>query len=342
MGASAQLPHSLDQEAALQVFLDHCGWGDADRHFLPGDFSARSYIRLNRGAGDPAQAMVMRMPKTEELSAFLNMQGHLEKSGVRVPAVYAVDLTHALALIEDLGETDLGGALQKGGDTENLYRGAIDILLGLHKKVQNPDASALNLPHFTPVLFLDQVSLFLDLYAEKIMGQVFSSTARAGFVAAWRPALEKACAVPQSLLLRDYHAANIMVPGVAAPLAVIDFQDGGVGPVGYDLVSLLEDARRDIAPALRQRLIDYYCTHSASVQREGFLSSCAILAAQRHMRILAIVARRWVDQGRDEAGDFFKRTWRLLLGHRHEPALAPVFAWLDAHVPEACRESWKR
>lgn len=343
MGHEARLAEELSAARRMDQFLDSCGWNGAHQAFLPGDFSSRTYARLDRGGGNPSRALVMFMPEGEHLAAFLKMQALLEAHGARVPAVYAVDISNGMALIEDLGTADLANSITSANE-EELYTLAVDYLVKIHKSAKAELLVNSQLPQFNAELFAQQAGLFLDVYGSRVLGHEFLAEARDAFFAAWRNALAVACSVPNSLLLRDYHAANIMLPGGAdaSQLTAIDFQDGGVGPISYDLVSLLEDARRDIDAAMRERLIGYYCAGNPNVEPELFRTSCAILAAQRHIRVLAIVVRRWVDKNRDEVADYFRRSWGLLLAHQEEPALKPLFAWLDEYVPVSHRTEWKR
>src|SRR5262249_39457298 len=151
-------------------------------------------------------------------------------------------------------------------------------------------------------------------------------------------------AVPSSLMLRDYHAANILfLPNEAGHhrAGVIDFQDGGVGPITYDLASLLEDARRDVPAALRREMIAYYLRQCPPPNEEIFRASYPAMAAQRHIRVIAVTARRWAEKKDVAARNYLERSWRLLYGHSREPTLAPLFRWLDAHLPEKIRSGAK-
>lgn len=335
-------PHAIakDTHDRLEALLAKAGWQAATRNLLPGDFSARSYIRLRR---DQDTALVMRMPKWEELSAFIHMQEVLRQAGLRVPAILAADMQHGLALIEDLGEQGFDRLLESGNAPEPLYRLAVDVLIHLHRHRKNPDPVALGLPLFDAERFAAQVALFLDVFGLHVLGKAFGSEARLAFAEAWRDVLRHSATLPTSLLLRDYHPANIMyLPQEAghAKAALIDFQDGGVGPTAYDLVSLLEDARRDVPEALAQAMLEYYLQAVGVPDHKAFMNGYAVLGAQRHMRVLGILARRWAEKGVD-VSDFWQRSWRLLLDHSDEPLLAPVFAWLDQHIPAEARSRWR-
>ena len=152
--------------------------------------------------------------------------------------------------------------------------------------------------------------------------------------------LPAACRVPQSLLLRDFHAGNLMYladrPGVGA-CGLLDFQDAGLGPVTYDLVSLLEDARRDLPDGLRGEMLARYHAAFPEIDSHAFDASCAVLAAVRHMRIIAVFARLATEAGKPGYLTHLPRVWRLLEARLTEPALAPVRGWLDRHLPAAHR-----
>ena len=95
--------------------------------------------------------------------------------------------------------------------------------------------------------------------------------------------------VPTSLVLRDYHAGNLMFlkdrVGIKA-CGLLDFQDAVVGPITYDIVSLLEDARLDVAPHLSKLLITRYLNAFPMVDRESFSDSYDLLGTQRSMKII--------------------------------------------------------
>lgn len=326
MGCAPCPTHPAVSERAT-AFLRKEGWADAARKPLAADFSARRYTRLVRGNDC---ALLMEMPEPQALLPFVHMQKILAQCSARVPALYAVDETSGLALLEDLGDASFDKLLQDQSQEETLYRRAVDVLLTLHKAVPAPDSVSLHLPLFDAARFLEQVGLFLDVYGPVICGHSFSDKARAAFAAAWQTPLKAAAQGPQGLLLRDYHPANIMqTPD--GQTAVIDFQDGGIGPIAYDLASLLEDARRDVPAFIQNGMMAYYLQKNP-VDAALFCRSYAILATQRHMRVLAILARRWRVDGVAEAEVFLDRTKKLFLNHKSEPLLAPVYQWFAEEV----------
>ena len=335
MGKSVSAPQSTLNEQ--EAFLALHGWGDAARAALPGDFSARHYVRLQ---DKNRKALLMIMPKAQELAPFLAMQAALNAGNIRVPTIYAVDADVGFAIIEDLGDQDFNTLLRGHAQPEQLYAIAVEALQELHHA---PVQSHAPLPHFTPQLFLQQAGYFLECYGAKVLKKPFTDDAIQAFNDAWSPALDQACSIEKSLMLRDFHAANIMYlehETSHKKAAVIDFQDGGIGPITYDLASLLEDARLDVSLDIRARMIEKYLAGLPIADHAAFMTSYHILACQRHMRILGILVKRWVDLQLPVTQDYFVRVWRLLYSHRAEPALAPVYAWLDAHIPASCRDDW--
>lgn len=335
MGPAACQPYS-QATALIDDFLNHHGWGEAARAVLPGDFSARYYVRLTQ-AGKPA-TLLMCASSQAELAAYIRMQACLKKACVRVPELYASDAEQGFALIEDLGATGFIDALAAGANEEAFYKKAVGVLVQLAKAGAGDYANAF-LPNFNAQKFRDQAGLFLDNYGPIVCGKAFSDAAKANFVKIVTTLLTQACAVPQALLLRDYHAANIMVLD-KDDLAVIDFQDGGIGPISYDLASLLEDTRRDIPEHLRFKMQDSFLAETG-VEKDAFLLSYGILAVQRHLRVLAILAKKRKTENDELRRAYFKRTWGLLMLHEKESAVAPLFEWLNAHVPASARENWE-
>ncbi len=328
--------------ARIDSFITRQGWAGAEKTYLAGDFSGRFYVRLRRGlGGEKMQALVMCVPETKDLEAFMHMQKLLQENGTRVPAIYGVDKLEDLALIEDLGDSTFSAL--SSAELPRFLKAGVDILLHLHNRAKGEKLQAETIPHYTPQLFTEQVSLFAEMLENVIVKKKLSADAHLAFARLWPALLEQACAnVPQSLLLRDYHGDNLMILRSDPPqLAVIDFQDGGIGPISYDLASLLEDARRHIHSDVRHELLDYYCKANPEISQTAFMASYHIMAAQRHLRVMAVTARRWATKGDAAVLDYYSRSWQLLLTHKNEPSLAPLFQWLDAHVPGQYRQGWR-
>ena len=153
-----------------------------------------------------------------------------------------------------------------------------------------------------------------------------------------RPVLARQ--TPGVTVLRDYHAENIMLLGgkAGAPQGLIDFQDALVGHPAYDLVSLLQDARRDVPVDLETSMLVHYA-HHAGIADDDFLADYATLGAQRNAKIVGILPRLDQRDGKPKYLGMIPRVWAALERDLAHPALAPVAEWFDANIPDALRSA---
>jgi aminoglycoside/choline kinase family phosphotransferase len=135
------------------------------------------------------------------------------------------------------------------------------------------------------------------------------------------------------LALRDYHADNLMVVPGRDQLGLIDFQDALAGHAAYDLVSLLQDARRDVSKELEEEMLAFHARAVGTASPELFRAHYEILGAQRNTKILGIFTRLWKRDGKPHYLSLQPRVWGYLERNLSHPALAPVRNWFDANVP---------
>lgn len=319
------------REAAIDAFLARAGWGDARQENLPGDASFRRYIRLHSPQGS---AMLMDAPPAhEDVRPFARVARHLVAMGYSAPRLLAEDTAGGFLLLEDLGDATYTRELARGADERALYTVAVDLLVDLHRRT---DAIATDIPPYDDARLLAEAALLVDWYLPAIAGQRTPEGVRESYFAAWRDVLPHARRVPDTLVLRDYHVDNLMVvPGRRglAACGLLDFQDAVVGPVSYDLVSLLEDARRDLTPGLAEAMLARYLAAFPALDRDAFRASYAILGAQRNAKIIGIFTRLCRRDGKARYLTHIPRVWRLLESDLLHPVLAPVRAWLDRHLP---------
>jgi hypothetical protein len=318
------LPHGLAE------FVAHAGWGDARIEPLPGDASFRRYFRLARGG---ASAMLMHAPPPHEDPApFLHAARWLADHGMRAPAILAEDAASGWALTEDFGNDRMRDWLDAHPAQEHAaYAAAVDALVALHRLPPGPFA------RYNLDIYLREAGLFTQWYAPAMGLDVDVE----GFDAAWREVLAplEARQTPGVTVLRDYHAENIMLLGgkAGAPQGLIDFQDALVGHPAYDLVSLLQDARRDVDPALADMMLARYRVQTGHGNAH-FIGDYATLGAQRNTKIVGIFTRLFKRDGKDRYLAMIPRVWRLLEADLADPALAPVARWFDANIPDALRD----
>ncbi|WP_439533011.1 aminoglycoside phosphotransferase family protein [Polymorphobacter sp.] len=309
------------------AFLARHGWGGAEIRPLAGDASFRRYFRVHHG---PRTAVLMDAPPEKEDSRpFLAIADHLTGLGFAAPRALAVDLDAGLILLEDFGDARVGPVLAADPTREQqVYEQAVDILAALHAH------PAADVRPYDETELLREARLFADWYLPAV-----GCPEAPGFDAAWAALWPQVAAAPPVLVLRDYHADNLMIldrPGLQA-LGLLDFQDALAGHPAYDLASLLQDIRRTVSPALEAAMIDRYLGQRPGLDAESFRTAYDILAAQRNIKILGVFTRLYVRDGKAHYPAWHPRLWALVNADLARPALAPVAAWFDAHVPAATR-----
>ena len=324
-----------DRAARIDAFLAAAGWGAASRALLLGDASFRRYVRLTRG-GERAMLMDAAPPR-EDVRPFLAVARLLHGIGLSAPAILAEDVAAGLLLLEDFGDDTYTRLLAAGATEENLYALAIDVLVALNRRCA---AASLALPPYDETRLLAEAALLVDWYLPAITGAPTEPALREDYLALWRGLLPLARDVPETLVLRDYHVDNLMrLPGRdgIAACGLLDFQDAVVGPLSYDLVSLLEDARRDVPAALARDLRERFLAAFPKLDRAAFERSYAVLGAQRNCKIVGIFTRLWARDRKDTYLAHIPRVWRMIGEDLTHPDLAPLARWLDRHIPPSAR-----
>lgn len=325
-----------DREAVIAAFLAAQGWGAAERAALAGDASFRRYHRLRRG-GETALLMDAPPPQ-EDVRPFVAVDRILRDLGFSAPQILAGDEAAGLLLIEDFGDDTFTRLLAKGADETALYALAVDVLIALHRRFKSNGAA---LPPYDDARFLNEAALLVDWYLPAITGRPTPPSLRDAYLELWRGLLPRARRAPQCLVLRDYHVDNLMRiagrEGIAA-CGLLDFQDAVEGPTSYDLVSLLEDSRRDIAPGLIAAMLERYLAAFPDLDRAAFATSFALLGAQRHCKVIGIFTRLDRRDRKPRYLTHIPRLWRLLERNLERPALAPLEEWLDRNIPRELRQ----
>lgn len=307
-------------------FLAMHGWDGCEIRPLAGDASFRRYFRIHRG--EKAAVLMDAPPPHESPGPFVAVTEWLIGTGLTAPSILGHDLGRGLLLIDDFGDARLRETLDALPDREmELYALAVDLLVHLHDQPPMPGLSPHGLDQW-----LEEVQLFADWYCPALGLSVDVGAYRA----AWRAVLAPVAGdgTDPVTVLRDYHAENIMLvagrTGIRH-LGLLDFQDAVVGHPAYDLASVLEDARRDVTPAVERAMLDRYM--KAMGQGAEFERAYWALAAQRNTRILGVFTRLWKRDGKPQYTAFQPRMWGLLERDLAHPALAPIRAWFDANVP---------
>lgn len=315
-----------DRKALSRRFLAQAGWATAERRFLAGDASDRSYDRLRLG-GETAVLMDAPPGKGDDPATFLQVGAHLLGLGLSAPRCMAQDLTHGFLLLEDLGDGIFARLIAADAGLEApLYQAATDVLLTLQR-----NAPLQGLTNLTAADWAEAGCFALDWYRKAITGDAGN---RDDFRSALQDAITAYADGPRVMILRDYHAENLLWlperPGVSR-VGVLDFQLAQMGQPGYDLVSLLQDARREVSPQTEAEMIRYFM--DATGADAGFTASYAVLGAQRALRIIGIFARLCISAGKPGYLRLIPRVWGQLQANLAHPANARLAAICQSILP---------
>jgi len=309
------------------AFLARHGWGGARIAPLAGDASFRRYFRVH-GAGG-ATAVLMDAPAPhEDPQRFLSVAAHLRRVGLSAPEMLAAEPEAGLVLLEDFGDARLAPVLEAAPEREAmLYDVAVDALAHLQRHRPPPDVAAYGLAEYRR-----EVDLFIEWWAPA----AGLSIDLAGWAAAWEAALAPLLEQPHDVLaLRDFHADNLMVldgrSGVRA-LGLLDFQDALLGHPAYDLVSLLQDARRDVSAAVEARGIGRFAA-ATGARPEALRAAYELLGAQRNLKIIGIFTRLWRRDGKPGYLGLLPRVWAHVERNLSHWSTAPVARWMAENVP---------
>jgi hypothetical protein len=311
-------------------FLAAHGWEGAEIRPLAGDASFRRYFRVLDG--DRRAVLMDAPPPHEDPQPFVAAAEWLLSAGLSAPRILARDLERGLLLIDDFGDRRLRETLDVTPEREaEFYTLAVDLLVHLHGLPPMPGLRPHGLDQW-----LEELQLFPEWYCPALGLEVDS----AGYRDAWRTVLERVAGdgLRPVTVLRDFHAENIMLVDGQSDVrhfGLLDFQDAVVGHPAYDLASVLEDARRDVSPAVERAMLDRYV--AATSPQADFEAAYWVLAAQRNTRILGVFTRLWKRDGKPHYTSFQPRMWGLLERDLRHPALAPVREWFDSNVPSEKR-----
>lgn len=353
----------LDRLHALSDFVDETSFAGAKTEYLQGDASARSYARLIL---PDRTAILMNSPRqpdgppirdgkpyselvhlAEDVTPFVAVADALRTRGLSAPVIHAFDLDQGFIVLEDFGSQVFGAEVARGVKQDGLWGGAVDVLSALATK---PPTDTLPikghapypLPSFDADAMLMEASLIIDWLWPALHSQETPEALREEFSALWRPLLEQAAHADLGWVLRDYHSPNLMwLPeqtGVKQ-VGLLDFQDALKGPLAYDLVSLLQDARLDVPEALECEQLDRYCaarsTQSEAFSSDYFRTLYATLGAQRNSKILGIFARLAQRDGKSGYLAHIPRVARYLERDLAHPSLNELRRFYEREFPTA-------
>lgn len=329
-----QALQQVERATVRAAFLARAGYPEVALEALPADASTRRYFRLVE-----AGLLLMDSPPTSEpLGPYLQVAALLRALDLSAPRVIAADEHAGLALIEDFGQDTYTRLLVAGHPEQPLYQLAVDCLVVLHRA---PASHGAALPAYDGARLAEEYALFIDWYVPLLIGSEAAAALREQYLQLFAQACRGVAERREALVLRDFHVDNLMLldgrSGVAA-CGLLDFQDALQGAAAYDLLSLLEDARRDVPEALRVALLTRYLTQRPQLDGEAFIADYQVLAAQRHAKVLGIFVRLAQRDGKRAYLAHLPRTLGLFVRALEGEALQPLRAFLDQHLPAHWRQ----
>lgn len=321
----------------IEQFVASAGYAGAPVTLLAGDASFRKYWRVS--TADGSLVVMDAPPEHENIAPFIQVTELLLTLGLRAPKIHAHDHDRGFLLLEDLGDNLYSKALLKHpADEAAMYRQACEALSVLHRESGKHKAVATSLPRYDEAVYLREVALLAEWFLVQVHGQEIARGLRDEWLDIWRGVLRNAAPEQNVLVHRDYHADNLLWlddTGITR-VGMLDYQDALLGDALYDVISLLEDARRDVSPETVEAC-KAFMLNDCGATKDRFSVRYHVLAAQRNSKIIGIFTRLCVRDGKARYLDFMPRVWGHLLRDIEHPTLAPVKQFIDAHVPLAYR-----
>ena len=289
------------------------------------DASFRRYFRIH----EQAQSYILMdaPPDREKIEPFIQIAKHLLSLELRAPIILRKDIGNGFLLLEDFGDKTFTKLLLQDVDETALYNLAVDTLITLHK---NPEAANINAPDYSPDLLINEALLLCDWYYPQHCRSQIDNSARDNYTKCWQSILDSLPSIQNTLVLRDYHVDNL-IQLKDGQCGLLDFQDAVIGSAAYDLVSLLEDARRDVNTDLTANLLGRYFRQFNDLRQDDFLHWYSVLGAQRHCKVLGIFSRLSKRDNKHHYLDHIPRVEALLRSHLDDNNLKPLKDWLTQH-----------
>jgi N-acetylmuramate 1-kinase len=362
LDASGAWVSILARNALLSGFVGEAAFAGGNRVFFEGDASARRYETVMH---EGARVLLMDMPVrpdgppvkhgkpysqiahlAEGITSVIAINRHLVSLGYSAPRVLREDIANGLALIEPLGDRVYGKMMLEGADMREPLEEAAAVLVNMiqHEWPTLPQAVrgvVHQMNAYDSEAQLIEVDLLPSWYIPHVRGVNATEEQKQSFADAWGKVLPLAVPAKPVWAIRDYHSPNLIwIPERVGMkrVGIIDSQDAVMGHPAYDLVSLGQDARVDVSPALEAHVFEHYCklrSRMGGFNRPEFETAYAVLGAQRTSKILGIFARLNKRDGKPGYLRHLPRMKRYFAKNLAHPALKPVLDWVVVHAPEA-------
>lgn len=324
-------------EGEILRFLEDCGWHTARRNNIPADWSSRYYIRLDEGTN---KAILLVSPPDHDpksvaghkLGDLIMINMYLADLGLSVPNILAMDEGLGLVLMEDFGTNGMEKLPEK--QKPQAYEEATRLLCRL--RVQDvPDR--LRLIDYYDGHVYRALSFLPEFYIEHVTGTAQTDQDIKDYTALWDSLRDALPPCPRCFTHIDYMAENLIWlddrEGVNR-IGVLDYQGAVIAPFTYDLVNLLEDARRIIPHDVKEACKQIYKAELSTEEAEAFDLWYPVMAAQFHARVLGQIVKLSKVNDRNDLMMHKQRLEDYLKVELQNPALAEIKGWLvDKGVP---------
>ncbi|MFC3613385.1 aminoglycoside phosphotransferase family protein [Lutimaribacter marinistellae] len=323
-----------NRKVLCEAIISQAGWDKAEREPLAGDASRRRYERLTDPQSGKTAVLMDAAPEVgENVERFVDIAEILQGIGLSAPEIFAQDTQHGFLLLEDLGDDLFARLLERQPELEReLYSAATDVLVALR------EAEAPWLDSFGPTRMAEACGLAFTAYTDVLRDPDPDMAER--FEARFEDILHRTTQGPRVLMLRDYHAENLVwLPEREgnARVGLLDFQDAMLAHPAYDLVSLLQDIRRKVPAGIEMRMIDRYIRATSS-DDHAFRTAYAVLGVQRNLRILGVFSRLGSEYGKPRYLSMLPAVWDHVMRGLDHPALVPVADILREALPKPTPE----
>ena len=312
-------------------FLEGFGWKNCDLTPLPAHASYRKYYRIT-GGSRPALLMDATLDVTEPLIWYITIDKHLRDMGLNAPEVIEHEITddYSLALIEDWGDDTYDSLIDKGEDTIPLYEKAIDVLAYIHN---HDKACDVDVSQYTIERMIFEAMNLVNWYAPAATGDAICEQEVEDYKNIWNSILMNMPPIKDSLVLFDYIFNNMMRvkkydDSDIKSLGLLDFQAARIGPAIYDVVSLLEDIRRDLSEDNFLILKNRYLTKVKITDSEEYFDLWfSVMTMQRHCKNMGNLVRLFVRDGKPELLQYIPRMRSFMQKHIDKPVFKDLKEW---------------
>lgn len=304
---------------------------------LRSDASFRSYYRVKQK--DFSYVVMDAPPEREKTDLFVEIAKLWQAHSLPVPQVFAWEKQKGYVLLSDFGDTLLLDVLNEE-NVESYYEQAIDLLVHLQERAPR------TLPHFDEHYIRLELGLFREWFCEKLLGMTLSESDQLILNSVNQHLVDNCLMQPQVTIHRDYHSRNLMVLNEAEHFGLIDFQDAMIGPITYDLVSILKDCYVQWPPEkIEKWAMNYYVKiqdqHPTLNDFDEFMRWFDWTGLQRHLKVLGIFSRLNLRDNKPRYLHDMPRILRYILDVtvRYE-VLAPFDDWLNETILPKLFEVW--